>query len=102
MSMERLTRICVTVKPAAERGMVCIQVADNGPGFSEELMEEILSGKTADSSEAKQGRRLGIYNVQQRLWLLYGDQAQLSMTNLEPHGTLAEILLPEKGEEQDD
>lgn len=98
MDMDGLTEIRVLAETSPEDpDMVRIRVEDNGPGFSEEMMEEILSGR---ATEEQTGCRIGIYNVQQRLWILYGENAQLSIENREPHGTLVDIQFPKNGKEE--
>lgn len=95
MDMDHLTEIMVTIQNDPEIiDKVYIRIMDNGPGFSEEMMEDILTGKQLKVQEG--GRQIGIYNVYQRLWLLYGEEAELSITNREPHGMLVEIRLPKK------
>ncbi len=94
LNMEDPAEIEVSVKLSTkDTEQLLIRIADSGPGFSEERMEDILSGKPT-LQRPGEGGHLGIYNVQQRLWLLYGEEAQLDITNRDPHGTLVEIFLP--------
>ena len=94
LNMENPAEIEVSVKLSTkDTEQLLIRIADSGPGFSEERMEDILSGKPT-LQRPGEGGHLGIYNVQQRLWLLYGEEAQLDITNRDPHGTLVEIFLP--------
>ena len=70
--------------------MLDILISDNGPGFAPEILKRLNKGK---SGEGQQEEHIGILNVRQRLFLLYGDQALLQHMNLE-EGAQNEIILP--------
>ncbi|MFF2910742.1 sensor histidine kinase [Paenibacillus sp. NPDC057934] len=77
-----------------------IEIRDTGKGFAKDILEQISAG---EKIEDEQGDHIGIWNVKRRLGLLYGDEAHISFSNVEPSGALVEILLPlnpesEKGE----
>ncbi len=66
-----------------------ITVADNGPGLSEELLEEY----NGEVSFGYREEHIGILNVRQRLHLLYGDRFGFACRNLNP-GTEFELIFP--------
>ncbi len=68
-----------------------IIVRDTGKGFSEDILSEIRSGNRVIDEE---GEHIGIWNVQRRLQLLYGEEASLSCYNGFPRGAVVEIRLP--------
>lgn len=68
----------VVIRAVKEDEHLCLSVRDNGMGF------------VSDSS----GGGVGLTNIRERLQSLYGDQASLTLTALEPQGVLAEIRLP--------
>jgi len=68
-----------------------IEIRDTGKGFSEEILEQINAG---EKIEDEQGDHIGIWHVKRRLGLLYGDEAHISFSNVEPSGAFVEILLP--------
>jgi len=68
-----------------------IQVRDSGPGFKAGVIETVERGMRIVDEE---GEHIGIWNVKQRLRLLYGDRASLRLYNTEPHGATAELSLP--------
>jgi sensor histidine kinase YesM len=73
-------RIDVRVHLQGDR---CVaQVSDTGVGM----------GGTQDSK----GLGTGLVNLRERLHLVFGEQAQLSLSAIEPHGFLAEISFPAK------
>ncbi len=66
-----------------------ITVKDNGPGLSEELLKE-YNGKV---SFGYRENHIGILNVRQRLYLLYGERFGFACWNLHP-GTEFELIFP--------
>lgn len=70
--------IDVTVHLQNDRCVV--QVRDTGVGLS--------------GGQGSKGLGTGLANLRERLQLIFADQAQLSLTSLEPHGFLAEINFP--------
>ncbi|GJM70796.1 histidine kinase [Paenibacillus macerans] len=73
-----------------------IIIRDTGKGFSEKALEEIRSGNRVVD---EQGEHIGIWNVKQRLALIYGKEAAISCYNGYPNGAVVEIKLPYQGEE---
>ncbi len=67
-----------------------INIQDNGPGFSEEIIQLL---NCASDNTYDFGHHIGIYNLRQRLNLLYENSAGLICMN-SPLGALTEILLP--------
>lgn len=73
---------------------VCIRVTDNGIGMSEErnrdVMDRIL-GKTPDSEVG-----FGLYNVNERIRLKFGDGYGIRITSRYEEGTVSEVILPKE------
>lgn len=93
VSLEELVRLSVTVD-LVESGLepvVEIIIRDSGPGFSEQVLEEIRSGNRIVDEE---GEHIGIWNVRRRLQLLYRGRASIRCYNGFPHGAVVEIRLP--------
>lgn len=55
-----------------------ISIQDTGFGFAEEVLRELQKGR---SVENKRGEHTGIWNVQRRLKLLYGDSVSIRYAN---------------------
>ncbi len=72
-----------------EETMLDILITDNGKGFAPELLRQLNEGNISEGQE----EHIGILNVRQRLFLLYGEQAVLQHMNLE-EGAQNEIILP--------
>lgn len=60
-----------------------IRIQDSGSGFDPEVLKILNAGeKLVDS----RGEHIGIYNIRQRLKLLYGEETQLKFENRSPQG----------------
>lgn len=66
-----------------------ICVKDNGPGFSQEFMENF-----SKNSQQKPSTAYGIYNIDKRLKLYYGEDHGLIIQNNENNGACVMIRLP--------
>lgn len=78
-----------STKNEAER-YATIRIQDNGKGFSEEAMQQINSS----DGRSKSGEHIGIWNVKQRLHLIYGNRASIRAFNSENSGACIEIQVP--------
>ena len=67
----------IRVSAARERESLLLKVADSGRGL-----------------DAYQGHGMGLANIRQRLLMMYGSAAVLSLRPAEPRGMVASILLP--------
>lgn len=66
-------------------------ICDNGDGFEEEILQCLNRHEKLLNSE---GEHIGIYNVCQRLLLLYGEQAQIHFSNSNHGGAQIHIRIP--------
>ncbi|MFD0711724.1 sensor histidine kinase [Paenibacillus sp. GCM10027626] len=73
------------------RGDISIVIQDTGPGFPEDILESLQAGVLMAPD---QGERIGIWNVQRRLELLYKGKAQVKFEN--DNGARVEVILPRK------
>lgn len=69
--------VTVDIRVSCNRDKLLFEIADNGPGFAEPPTYGC-----------------GLRNITDRLALLYGDKAELSMTNKEHGGTLVRLTIP--------
>ncbi len=70
---------------------LCIEIEDNGMGMEEDTIKKLLSG--AINPEAK-GSGVGVYNVDQRIKLYYGDTYGLDIESEPFEGTIIRLTLP--------
>ncbi|GIO12606.1 hypothetical protein J19TS2_21610 [Cohnella xylanilytica] len=68
-----------------------VEIKDTGKGFPSPILDDIRLGKRI---EDEQGEHIGIWNVRQRLRLLYGENAGLTVDNAIPSGAIVKLLLP--------
>ncbi len=76
----------VTLRSRLEGDRVRIEVADDGVGM----------GNRPASALSRSGGGIGMKNVQERLDVLYGNQARISVVSNPGHGTLVSIEIPAK------
>ncbi|MGM8213249.1 LytS/YhcK type 5TM receptor domain-containing protein [Virgibacillus sp. W0430] len=67
-----------------------IIVRDNGSGFPEDILDRVGNETLTDIKDGGNG----LYNVNQRLISLLGQQAQLEITNLSPKGSEISFHIP--------
>lgn len=80
-----------------------LSVEDNGIGMDEEAVERLTKGKRTEPDEKdrkKVFRNIGVPNIIERLKMLYGDRAKLTVTSGE-NGTTIQIRLPADGEKKE-
>lgn len=70
---------------------VVLQIEDNGPGFSEEILEKLRNG---DMVITDKGTRVGITNCLSRLKMIYDKKARVNFYNKEAGGALVKVVLP--------
>lgn len=75
-----------------ETDFLMLQVTDNGVGFSEELLSQLPHPEKGLLSRKNAG--IGMYNVNQRLTILYHGRARLHVANQKQGGAQITILLP--------
>ena len=74
-----------------EEKLLDIIITDNGNGFREEVLHQLNAKTSFQYTE----NNVGIANIRQRLYLIYGDLAVLQCNNTE-EGAQCEIILPAK------
>lgn len=74
-----------------EKGLL-VEVTDNGIGISEERQQEIF--KALNEQEEKEGMRIGLRNIHQRLQLSYGKDAGLHIESKKHIGTKIYFIIP--------
>ena len=92
----------VTISAAVDGERLIIDVRDNGIGMPSELVEQILTGPASEpigGNRASTG--IGMRNVRDRLQLIYGSHAALTIESHEGVGTLVSVSLPLVYDEED-
>lgn len=83
-------RIDVTMERKGDRMKICVR--DNGRGFSEEILSRVGNVVLTE----KQHGGTGLYNVNQRLINLLGEEARLHVRNLPGSGSEVYFTIPYK------
>lgn len=71
-----------------------IIVKDNGPGIDEEKLNEITESMNHEWTDGEY-QSIGLKNLNTRLKLIFGDQAEITIKSDE-HGTETSIIIPER------
>lgn len=87
----------IEIKGWQESGDVWISISDNGIGIQEDKLEELQFNLEQHAAElTKHGRKVGLYNVQSRIRLYYGDPYGIGIDSKEGAGTTVTIRLPRR------
>jgi two-component system sensor histidine kinase YesM len=84
----------IRVEGSEDENDLFIRVIDNGMGMDEERMAEVIRGLSDKNPEAK--KIYGLYNVNERIRLGYGEEYGISMESAYGEGTTVTIHLPKK------
>jgi len=80
----------IRVHAYTQDGKLLITIRDNGKGLTQEQMEKLEKGETAESSSSG----IGMANARQRLKLIYGDKSSISFRNRTAGGVKVTIEIP--------
>ena len=69
-----------------------IRISDTGPGYPAHALEMLQASKRVTDENGD--IHIGIWNVQERLKMLYSGEASIQLKNASPQGAVSEILLP--------
>ena len=75
------------------RSCVTVEIADNGIGMSEEELARLLEGLNLDDRELPTSS-IGLYNINRRIRLIYGDEYALQFESTAGVGTKVALHLP--------
>lgn len=86
-----------TLRIWQEAGTVYIEVADNGRGMSQELIERVLRGENVKNKKNSKSNGIGIYNVLERLQMYYTTEDVLEIeSDGEGKGTRFTLKIPKE------
>ncbi len=84
----------IRVEGSEDENDLFIRVIDDGMGMNDERKAEVVRGLTDKNPEAK--KIYGLYNVNERIRLGYGEEYGISMESSYGEGTTVTIRLPKK------
>ena len=73
--------------------MLMIRVEDDGKGYPQEVIDQMNSSET---QEHEGGERVGLWSLKRLLELMYERKGLFTLSNREPHGAVATILVPKE------
>ncbi|MFZ4452586.1 sensor histidine kinase [Salibacterium aidingense] len=86
---EMMDPCTITVHIAAQEEKVEIVIRDNGPGIDEETIHQIHEGNVKPK-----GSGIGLYNINERIHLMFGEDGGVSIKSGKEGGTVVTITLP--------
>lgn len=78
-----------------DNGRVCVNIFDDGAGIAPKRLQEL--NRMLNEPEEEAGQRIGLRNVHDRLKLIYGDGAGLTIGSQEGEGTQISFCIPKEG-----
>lgn len=68
---------------------------DDGEGYPAEVLK-YMNDDENEKRESEQGNRVGLWSIRRLLELMYERKGLFQISNVEPHGALSQIYIPEK------
>ncbi|MBT2700947.1 histidine kinase [Bacillus sp. ISL-40] len=91
LNLDDALDILIVVKKFEDPGFISIKIQDTGDGFPEDVLRSL---KEDESLTNEEGERIGIWNVKQRLSLLYGEKSNIQFSNEPGKGASVWIRIP--------
>ena len=77
-----------------EESYICIDVYDNGCGMNEEELTELQ--KNIEIKDMSRNRSIGLYNINQRMKLSYGEDCKVQIFSASDEGTTIRLRIPQE------
>lgn len=90
--MKEDERLNVRVKAELNDDFLCIRICDDGEGIGEEKLKQVREG--LGSAYTENGRHIGLYNVNKRITLVYGEAYGVEIESQYGKGTTITLKLP--------
>lgn len=82
----------ITIKSTVSGGNIIIEASDNGVGMCREDIERLNYNMSDDY--IRENEHIGLFNVNQRIKLIYGEKFGLSIESAVGRGTTVKVLMP--------
>lgn len=92
---------CVWIKIYTAADTLCIDISDNGDGMDAETLEKV-NHKVQNYTRERNTSSIGLYNINRRIKLNYGEQYGLSMFSTSGEGTRVCVILPVLEDKEED
>lgn len=90
--MKEDERLNVRVKAELNDDFLCIRICDDGEGIGEEKLKQVR--EDLGSAYTENGRHIGLYNVNKRITLVYGEAYGVEIESQYGKGTTITLKLP--------
>ena len=94
VTMDKPLTILINVSLIVIEGesMLQIEIEDDGKGYPEEFLKKFSFGAVEKSTD---GERIGLYSIKRMLEIMYERKDLFTISNIEPHGCMNKLLIPE-------
>lgn len=79
-------------KTLSDRELLYIDITDNGNGMTEEVLEKLRHD--IEVRDMSRNKSIGLYNINQRVKLYYGDTCRLHVYSQPQKGTTVRLMIP--------
>ncbi|MDF2791630.1 MAG: hypothetical protein K0S80_4732 [Neobacillus sp.] len=93
LSLDEPLEIHIVVKEDENPGFITIKIQDTGEGFPKDVLYS-LENEDSLTTGTGEGERIGIWNVKQRLKLLYRENSTIHFSNEPGKGATVRIRIP--------
>ena len=76
-----------------KENVVFVDISDNGCGIKEDRLKELLT-KVQDYTKKRRRSNIGLYNINRRIKLNYGEQYGLEVLSTYGEGTMVRVTFP--------
>ena len=91
---EKKTGGQIKISILREESYICIDVYDNGCGMNEEELTELQ--KNIEIKDMSRNRSIGLYNINQRMKLSYGEDCKVQIFSASDEGTTIRLRIPQE------
>ena len=84
----------LTIRGYKDKNMLIFVIKDTGKGMDEDTLTKLYQGINEKKRDEKENRGYGIWNVNQRIKLYYGEQYGLQIDSIVDKGTSIYIKIP--------
>lgn len=81
----------INIKSYIHNNLLYIIIKDNGIGINKEKLEEIKNNLNNKQNKLK---NIGLYNINKRIKLMYGNEYGVFITSIEDKETIVKLILP--------
>ena len=99
---EKDAEICIYARADEKEEKLWLCVQDFGPGMKSTQVEGILGYLAQTKYEEEREGHIGIKNIQQRLFMFYGEDFSIRIDSKEGKGTTVQVPVPLHGRKNDD